>query len=353
MKIVITGGAGFVGTNLCLSLKTKHPHYKIVAFDNLRRSGSEINLPDLKKYGVEFIHGDIRNRYDFDLLGKYDLMIDASAEPSAMAGIQGGAAALIEHNLTGTIHCITDCIQKGAKLIFLSTSRVYPYKALNSIDTIELETRYDFNPSSLPKGCSSAGISEEFTINGARTFYGATKLCAEQLIQEFKEFNGLNASIIRFGLIAGPRQMGKSEQGLLSFWMAAHYFGKNIKYIGFEGSGKQVRDVLHIRDVETLVDDIIHNSNYQNIEMLNAGGGRKNSISLLELTEMCKSISGKEIIITKDTNTRPGDVKIYITDSHKISSISNWKPEFMVEDTLRDIHSWITGNNTILQRVLT
>src|SRR5688500_17964098 len=104
MKIVVTGGAGFVGSSLCLALKEKYSGYQIVAFDNLRRRGSELNLADLKKCGIEFLHGDIRNKEDLNALGDFDVLIEASAEPSVLAGISSTPDYVINNNLYGSIN---------------------------------------------------------------------------------------------------------------------------------------------------------------------------------------------------------------------------------------------------------
>ena len=95
-------------------------------------------------------------------------------------------------------------------------------------------------------------------MEGARSFYGTTKLSSELFIQEYAAFYGLKAAITRFGVIAGPRQMGKTDQGVVTLWMAKHYWKQSLKYIGYGGTGKQVRDILHVDDLVDLVDLQIH-----------------------------------------------------------------------------------------------
>jgi len=118
IKILVTGGAGFVGSSLCIKLKQKYPDYSILAFDNLRRRGSELNLIDLKRNGIEFIHGDIRNDEDLISAGAFDLLIEASAEPSVMAGLNSSPAYIINNNLYGSINCLNACLNYKAKIIF-------------------------------------------------------------------------------------------------------------------------------------------------------------------------------------------------------------------------------------------
>ena len=130
MKILITGGAGFVGSSLCIHLKTKYPNYEIVSFDNLRRRGSELNISRLKENQINFIHGDIRNSEDLLEIGSCDLIIDASADPSVLSGINSSVFPLINVNLIGTVNVLEFAARCKSKFIFLSTSRIYPVHSI-------------------------------------------------------------------------------------------------------------------------------------------------------------------------------------------------------------------------------
>ena len=282
MKIVVTGGAGFVGSTLCIQLKNKYPEYEIVAFDNLKRRGSELNLIDFQKLDISFIHGDIRNNEDLVALGSFDVLVEASAEPSVTAGLDSDPTYVINNNLYGSINCFNACLKHKAKLIFLSTSRVYPIEAIENAAFLEEETRFSFSAEQRIKGVSPKGISEELSLDGARSFYGTTKLSSEMFIQEYAAFYGLKAAITRFGVIAGPRQMGKTDQGVVTLWMAKHYWNQSLKYIGYGGTGKQVRDILHVDDLVELIDLQIHEIEKFSGKIYNVGGGLDNSASLLE-----------------------------------------------------------------------
>jgi len=352
MKIIITGGAGFVGSTLCLQLKEKYPNYEIVAFDNLKRRGSELNLVDFQKQGILFLHGDIRNQEDLESLGDFDVLIEASAEPSVTAGLDSNPTYVINNNLFGSINCFNACIKNKAKLIFLSTSRVYPIEPIEKANFVEEPTRFAFNQIQENLGISSKGISEKLTLEGARSFYGTTKLSSELFIQEYSAFYGLKAAITRFGVIAGPRQMGKTDQGVVTLWMAKHYWKQSLKYIGYGGTGKQVRDILHVDDLVDLVDLQIHEIEKFVGKIFNVGGGIENSASLLEMTKICQKITGNIINIDEVAETRTADLRIFVTDTTKIETEIGWKPKKSIETVFQDIYNWIKENEKQLESIL-
>lgn len=350
-NILVTGGAGFVGSNLCIKLKEHYPSIRVVALDNLVRRGSELNLPRLKAHGVEFIHGDVRKREDLQQ-NKIDLIIECSAEPSVMAGVTSSPEYVLDTNLVGAINCFELARKNSADVIFLSTSRVYPIRTLNKLHYREEKTRFALTGEQNLVGVSEKGISENFPLDGVRSLYGTTKLAAELLLQEYRENYGIKVVTDRFGLITGPWQMSKSDQGVITLWMARHIFNKPLSYIGFEGSGKQVRDMIHIDDVYDILHLQMQKMGKFDGEIYNIGGGVTNSVSLLELTDYCQNISGKKITIKKDPQTRPGDIAIYVSDTSKILQQTGWLPKKTVSQTLKDIHKWIIKNKDVLQHVL-
>lgn len=352
MTILITGGAGFVGSSLCLKLKETYPSYTIIAFDNLRRRGSELNLPEFKAKGIQFIHGDIRNSEDLRAIGGFDILVEASAEASVMAGLDSDPSYVINNNLYGSINCFNACITHKAKLIFLSSSRVYPIDRIENANFVEDETRFSFSGHQDQQGISASGISEDLNLAGARSFYGTTKLSSELFIQEYAAFYGLKAAVTRFGVIAGPRQMGRSDQGVVTLWMAKHYWKQSLKYIGYGGTGKQVRDILHIDDLIDLVEMQIHQTDRFEGKVFNAGGGLMSSVSLRELTDICETVTGNRISISPDSENRPADLRAYITDNTKIESETGWKPKRSPEQICADIFNWIDQNEAILKSIL-
>lgn len=350
-NIVITGGAGFVGSTLALYLAQKNPNFSITCFDNLHRRGSELNIPRLKEAGIRFIHGDIRIPGDLEELPRFDLLIECSAEPSVLAGITSSPSYLLETNLIGTLHCLEVIRKKSASVIFLSTSRVYPIEPINSQNFSEEETR--FTPKSEKvHGFSKEGISEEFPLTGVRSLYGTTKLCSELCIEEYAASYGIPAVINRCGLLSGPWQMGKVDQGVIMHWVISHLENRELSYIGYGGEGKQVRDVLHVDDLCRLISIQIADISRFSSQVFNVGGGLERSVSLQELTAICQDVTGKSIHIRKIPETRPNDLIWYVTDNAKITRLCGWKPEKSVRETVVEIASWIRENRTSLLHIL-
>src|SRR3954451_5743921 len=223
-RLVITGGAGFVGSNLSVRLAERHPEWEVVALDNLYRRGSELNLPRLEAAGVEFVKGDVREPADLGAVAEITALIECSAEPSVMSGVDGDSSYLVHTNLTRAYNCLELARRDGAFFVFLSTSRVYPVAPQVELSLEEAETRFEIAAEQAVPGVSPAGISEQFPLDGARTLYGTTKLAAELLIEEYRAAFGLPAAVDRCGVIAGPWQMGKVDQGVFTHWMLAHHF---------------------------------------------------------------------------------------------------------------------------------
>ena len=217
---------------------------------------------------------------------------------------------------------------------------------------MEEETRFAFSENQTETGISKMGVSEDLNLFGARSFYGTTKLSSELFIQEYAAFYGIEAAITRFGVIAGPRQMGKTDQGVVTLWMAKHYWKQSLSYIGYGGLGKQVRDLLHIQDLIELIDIQIHQMEKFNGKIYNAGGGLGTSASLLEMTTVCEKITGNKIKINSEMQNRPADLKVFVTDITKIENEIGWKPKHTVENIFQDIFTWINKNEKQLILIL-
>ena len=352
MRVLVTGGAGFIGASVALGLPQRHPDWSIVALDNLKRRGSELNLPRLRGAGVEYVHGDVRQLDDLMAVGDLDAIVECSAEPSVLAGFDGTPAYVIESNLVGAYHCLELARRSAAQLVFLSTSRVYPWASLERIGLREADRRFELSPDQTLPGVSKEGISEAFPLDGARTLYGTTKLGAELLIEEYRAAYGLRAVIDRCGVIAGPWQMGKVDQGVFTYWMLAHHFGRPLRYIGFGGKGKQVRDLLHVEDLVDLLALQLADPDHWDGVTANVGGGRECSLSLLEATALCAEITGREVPVERSSAERPGDVALYISDCKRLFELTSWRPRRSPKDVLAETASWIAANEAALRNAL-
>jgi CDP-paratose 2-epimerase len=351
-SILITGGCGFIGSNLAILLKRKYPAYTITALDNLKRRGSELNVPRLKDEGIEFLHGDIRNTEDMELDRKFDFIIDAAAEPSVLAGMGSTLSYVINTNLNGTVNTLQLAARCGAKFIFLSTSRVYPIPYLEQINYHEGTTRFELANEQSLAGVSERGIAEHFPLDKARSVYGTTKLASELMIEEFREFFGVDYVINRCGVVAGPYQMGKVDQGVITLWVARHYWKREVAYIGYGGTGKQVRDAMHVHDLFDLVDYQMHHFEQVAGKTYNAGGGVASSTSLLELTHTCAEVTGNTIHVAASSDNRKGDIPLYITDNTKITAETGWKPKHNIQTIVADTVAWIRSNEKQLKPIL-
>ena len=351
-RLLVTGGAGFVGSNVAIALAQRHSDWELTAFDNLHRRGSELNVPRLDQAGVGFVRGDVREPAELAAAPAPDVIIECSAEPSVLSGIDGDSSYLVHTNLTGAYNCLELARKTGAALIFLSTSRVYPLAALEGATLEETATRFELAAEQATVGISAAGIAETVQLSGARTLYGATKLAAELLIEEFRAAFGVRAVIDRCGVIAGPWQMGKVDQGVFTHWMLSHHFGLPLDYIGFGGAGKQVRDLLHVDDLVDLIDEQAQDPEGWDGCTFNVGGGRECSLSLLEATELCRRITGREVAIGSVAATRPGDVPVYVSDCRALFERTAWRPRRGAERILTDIGEWVRREGDELAEVL-
>lgn len=351
MRVLITGGAGFVGANLGVALAQRHADWELVALDNLKRRGSELNLPRLREAGISFVHGDVRSVSDLAAVGELDAIVECSAEPSVLAGLEASDYAF-EANVAGAYHCLELARKRRAQFVFLSTSRVYPIARLESVNWVEQATRFEIAADQGIPGVSPAGVSESFPMDGARTLYGATKLAAELLIAEYAESHGLRAVINRCGVIAGPWQMGKVDQGVFAHWMLNHYFKLPLRFIGYGGLGKQVRDLLHVDDLVELVDEQLTDPERWSGRTVNVGGGRECSLSLLETTEICRELTGHHVPVEASPDHRPGDVRIYVSDCAQLRSHTAWRPQRGPRTILGDVLDWITANERTVKAAL-
>ena len=332
MNILVTGGCGFVGSNLAIYLKKKLKNIRITSLDNLYRRGSEINLNRLKKFKIKNIKKDISNEKNLLSLKKFDLIIDCCAEP-AIEKSRYEQDRVFQTNLIGTFNVLKKCAKDRADIIFLSSSRVYSIEKINNIF----------------KKKKTFLIDESFSTLSPKSLYGFTKLSSEELIKEFSYIYKFKYIINRFGVIAGPWQFGKQDQGFVSLWIISHYLRKKLNYIGYGGTGKQTRDVLHINDVCELIYLQILKLNKINNHTFTVGGGKKNSINLKELTTMCENITGNNVKFGRIKSTSIYDIPYFITRNNKVKKIYKWQPTLNVSKIVYDIYYWALSNQKMIK----
>lgn len=342
MRILITGAAGFVGSSLAQYIATATENVEIWGLDNLIRPGSHLNVLKLKELGVNFLHGDIREASDLENLPEVDFVIDAAANASVLAGIDGKTSSrqLVEHNLQGTINMLEYCKKVGAGFILLSTSRVYSIPPLANLEVEESEGA--FTPvaeQSFPTGLSAKGVSEDFDTKPPVSLYGSTKIASEYLALEYGESFDLPVWVNRCGVMAGPGQFGHPAQGIFAFWVHSFAEKTPLKYIGFGGNGYQVRDCLHPFDLgRLLLQQISEPLKTDKPRVINVSGGSENSMSLKQLTDW-SSARFDPMKIHVETEDRPFDIPWMVLDHSLARETWSWQPETQIIDVLEEIAS--------------
>jgi CDP-paratose 2-epimerase len=339
MKILITGICGFVGSTLTRALLAATPSLQIVGVDNFIRPGSELNRRELAALGVKVFHADVRSATDFETLPAADFVIDAAANPSVLAGVDGKTSSrqLLEHNLWGTINILEYCKAHRAGLILLSTSRVYSVPPLAALPVEVCQKAFRPKPNEkLPEGISTAGVSEKFSTAPPISLYGSSKLASEVIALEYAETFNFPVWINRCGVLAGAGQFGKADQGIFSFWINAHLRRRPLKYIGFDGGGHQVRDCLHPRDLVPALLAQMKNNDKSKPHIANFSGGMKNSMSLAQLTDWCDTRFGKHTVAS-EAAPRPFDIPWMILDSSLAEKSWNWSPKILLPQVLEEI----------------
>jgi CDP-paratose 2-epimerase len=338
MKIFITGICGFVGSTLAKALLESSEKIQIFGVDNFIRPGSELNRRELAKLGVKIFHADVRSATDFETLPAADFVIDAAANPSVLAGVDGKTSSrqLLEHNLWGTVNILEYCKAHRAGLILLSTSRVYSVPPLAALPVEVHQKAFRPKPAGLPTGLSAAGVSEAFSTAPPISLYGSSKLASEAIALEYGETFNFPVWINRCGVLAGAGQFGKADQGIFSFWLNSHLRKRPLKYIGFDGGGHQVRDCLHPRDLIPVLLAQMKNSDKNKPRTVNLSGGAKNSMSLAQLTDWCDARFGKHAVAT-DANPRPFDIPWMVLDSTLAEKTWDWSPKILLPQVLDEI----------------
>ncbi|MFI5358398.1 MAG: NAD-dependent epimerase/dehydratase family protein, partial [Opitutales bacterium] len=301
MRILISGICGFVGSTLARALHATGRGYQVFGFDNYIRPGSETNRAPLEQLGIKVITADLRYRDQIDALPDADIVIDAAANPSVLAGIDGKTSSrdLVDHNLSGTVNLLEYCKARQAGFVLLSTSRVYAIAPLAALAVTVRDGAFITDPTQpRPPGLTSAGLDESFATGAPVSLYGATKLASEALALEYGETFDFPVFINRCGVLAGAGQFGRPDQGIFAFWINSWRRKRPLKYLGFGGQGHQVRDCLHPRDLVPLLEQQFAAPKLPVDDRLaNFSGGAASAMSLRQLSDWCAARYGPHAVV--------------------------------------------------------
>lgn len=353
MKILITGICGFVGAALARGLRASFEAAEVFGVDNLIRPGTHLNRAGLLDEGIRVWHGDVRQASDWETLPAADWLIDAAANPSVLAGVDGQTSSrqLIEHNLGGTLNALEYCKRHRTGFLLLSTSRVYSVAALAALPLRVEGEAFALDPTrGLPPGVSAAGLVEDFSTAPPLSLYGSSKLCSEWLALEYGAAFGFPVWINRCGVLAGSGQFGKTDQGIFSYWIHAWQARRPLKFLGFEGAGHQVRDALHPRDLLPLLAAQMRDAARPGPRVVNLGGGPANSMSLAQLSAWCAERFGPHPV-ARDGGTRPFDLPWVVMDSTLAQATWDWRARTPLPAILEEIAVHAEANPTWLDLV--
>ena len=343
MKLLVTGGAGFVGSHLCEHFAGEG--FEVIALDNLKRGevlgkkiNSRYNVDFLKSLdGVEFVRGDITR---FSTLKEAstnaDVIIHTAAQVAVTTSLEDPRRDF-EINAIGTFNVLEAARLNDCAVLYCSTNKVYGDN-VNHIPIRELDARYEFADDTFKDG-----IPETFQIDHCEhTPYGSSKLAGDIYVQDYAHLYGLKTGVFRMSCIYGTRQFGVEDQGWVAWFTIAALTGKQITIYG---DGKQVRDVLYVTDLVAAFDAFLKSGLAG--EVFNIGGGPENTLSLLELIEILERLTGREITPRYD-DWRPSDQKVYVSSIGKARKLLGWRPRVSPEEGVEEVVSWVMKNRDIL-----
>lgn len=336
MNIVITGGAGFIGSNAAAYYLGNKSN--VVIFDNLARLGTDKNLAWLKTLGgnLTFIQGDVRSLKDCGKIESFIARADAVLHLAAQVAVTTSVVNPREDfdiNAFGTFNVLeTMRLSKSkAKFIYSSTNKVYG--GMDEIKVIEKGNRYSYRD--LP-----FGASEKQPLD-FHSPYGCSKGAADQYVHDYGRIYGLDTVVFRQSCIYGPRQFGVEDQGWVAWFIIATALGKKLTIYG---DGKQVRDLLYVEDLVHAYDMAIKSGSKTRGGVYNIGGGSDNTLSVwTEFGPLLEALFGKKLSV-KFEDWRPGDQKIFVADIRKAKREFGWQPRTNVHVGITKLYEWVHAN---------
>jgi CDP-paratose 2-epimerase len=329
--VLITGGAGFIGTNLAERLLRQKRRVRI--YDNLSRSGAVKNLNWLQtRYGsiLEFDHADVRSPKALrKALAEVETVFHLAAQVAVTTSLADPWEDF-EVNALGTLNLLEAIREQGRSigLIFTSTNKVYG--ELDDVELVPAGTRY--RPLR-----ERAGIDETWPLS-FRSPYGCSKGAADQYVIDYARSYGCAAVVFRMSCIYGPHQHGTADQGWVAHFLIRAYEGLPITVFG---DGKQIRDLLHVEDLTEAFLSTEKNLPGFAGEAFNLGGGGANALSLRELIDYIALLNGSRPEIIYDS-WRTGDQRWYVSDFGKFTAATGWRPRIGWKQGVRDLHAWLS-----------
>ncbi len=335
---LITGGAGFIGSNYasrCISRGEK-----IVIFDNLSRAGSKRNLKWLEdKYGkgsFELVVGDVRDADAIQAAARNASKILHLAAQVAVTTSVTDPRNDFDINALGTFNTLEAARLSGNKPGFLFSSTNKVYGGMENVRVVEKDTRYDY--ADLPEGATEEQLLDFHSP------YGCSKGCGDQYVRDYARIYDLHTVVFRQSCIYGLRQFGVEDQGWVAWFVIAAITGRPISIYG---DGKQVRDILFVEDLCDAYDAAFQRLPQIGGQVFNIGGGRKNTISIwMEFKPILEQLLGKKIA-TSNGDWRPGDQPVFISDIRKANKLLNWNPKVGVEEGIRRLFTWVKENKDL------
>ena len=343
MRVLITGGAGLVGSHCAEFFCQQSPKNKVIVFDNLMRSrlfgyhkkSVEYNWGYLKKFkNIKFVLGDIRKEKDLvRAIGRgVDVVIHAAGQPGVGSSVSMPANDF-SINALGTFNVLEAARKscKGTVIIYCSTNKVYG-ENVDKLTLVEKKNRYAFK--------DVRGVDEEMCTDlTAHTPYGVSKLAGDLYTQEYGYIYKMKTAVFRMSCIYGTRQFGFQDQGWVAWFIIATLFDKPITIYG---NGKQVRDMLYVDDLVDAFSRFIASGLKSGL--FNIGGGPDNTLSLLEFLDELILLTGKKSKV-KFSNWRPSDQRVYITDTSRAEKYLKWKAGVGVREGIERLISWAQDNS--------
>jgi CDP-paratose 2-epimerase len=344
MKVLITGGAGLVGSHCAEFFALDNKKNKVIVLDNLMRSkifgydkdSVEYNWNYLKKFNnIELIKGDVRIDKDVaSAIGKgVDVVIHAAGQPGVPSSVRIPKDDF-SINALGTLN-VLEAARKKSKdtvIIYCSTNKVYG-ENVDKIPLTEKDKRYTFR--------DVTGVTEDMCTDlTGHTPYGVSKLAGDLYVQEYSYIYKIKTAVFRMSCTYGTRQFGFEDQGWVAWFIIATLFNKPITIYG---NGKQVRDMLYVDDLVNAFKLFINSKLGRGL--FNIGGGPDNTISLLEFLDELKALTGKTPKL-KFADWRPSDQKVYISDTSKLEKALGWKAETTVSEGIEKLTNWVKSNES-------